>query len=446
MATDTLTPELGRDARATPSLTNVIVTASGGTLIEWYDFYLYAIMGVYLGRLFFPDSTKQGLMGTILSMGILGIGFVIRPLGGIVFGSLADRVGRKYSFLFTLLLMGAATTAMGLVPTYGTIGYAAPLSLLVLRIVQGLALGGEVGGAVSYVVENSPDRRRGWYLGILYAMSPLGTLVALAVVALSRTATGPEMFDAWGWRIPFLLSGVLVVVSMIFRMRLQETAAFEALRRSRQTAQAPARELVSTRENITRLLLGVFGSTAGQGALGLTSVFFSANFMQAVLKLDIGTASSVSLVAVSLALPCYLLFGWLSDHVGRRPMIIAGMLYAVVFYVPIYYGMTQVSSPPQFWMLVLFNWLQIVAVAAVLAPTMASLAELFPTRLRSTGIGIAYNVSNGVLNGFAPLIGFALIASTGNSYASLAYPLALALITAVVSLLFVKETYRSPLP
>ncbi len=443
MSVETLAAEPGRTERANPSLALVIFATSAGTLIEWYDFYLYAIMGVYLGRVFFPAATHEGMLGTLLSMGILGIGFVIRPLGGIVFGSLGDRIGRKYSFLFTLVLMGAATTCMGLVPTYESIGYLAPLCLLLLRILQGLALGGEVGGAVSYVVENAPDRRRGWYLGILYAMSPLGTLLALAVVYVSRTATGSAAFDAWGWRIPFLLSSVLVLVSIAFRMRLHETAAFQALRRSRHTASSPVVELLSTRENIRRLLLGVFGSTAGQAALGLTSVFFSSNFMQAVLKLDIGTASSISLVAVSLAVPFYLLFGWVSDHIGRRPMIIAGMCFAIVCYVPIYHGMAAFSAPPQFWPLVLFNWLQILGVAMVLAPTMASLAELFPTRLRSTGIGITYNVSNGVLNGFAPLIGFALIAATGNSYAGLAYPLALAFITAVVSFFFVKETYRS---
>ena len=443
MSFETATLEQETPVQRPPSLALVIAATSSGTLIEWYDFYLYGIMGVYLGRLFFPESTHQGMFGTLLSMAILGVGFVIRPLGGLVFGSLGDRIGRKYAFLATLLLMGLATTVMGLLPSFVTIGYAAPVLLLLLRIVQGLALGGEVGGAVSYVVENAPDRRRGWYLGILYAMSPLGTLVALAVVYLCRTGLGAEAFDLWGWRVPFLLSSVLVVLSINFRLRLQETAAFEAIRRRNETARSPVRELVGTRENVVRLLLAVFGSTAGQGALGITAVFFATGFMQAILKIDIGIVSSVSLFAVLAALPFYVLFGWISDYVGRRPMIITGMLLAVVFEVPIYYGMKTVSAPPQFGMLVLYNWLQILFVAMVLAPTMASLAEMFPTRLRSTGIGISYNISNGLLNGFSPLIGFALIAATGNIYAGLAFPLAFAAITAAVSFFFVKETYHS---
>ena len=439
--------ETGRLAASPPppSLALVITASSAGTLIEWYDFYLYGAMGVYLGGLFFPQAAHQGALGLLFSMGTLGIGFAIRPLGGLLFGSLGDRLGRKYSFLITLLLMGVATTCMGLLPVYETAGYFAPAALLILRIFQGLAAGGEVGGAVSYVAEYAPTGRRGWYLGILYAMSPLGTLLSLAVVYIARAASGPEIFNAWGWRVPFLISGVLVLVSLHFRLKLRETAVFEALRRNHQQSKSPILEVFASRENFLRLVLAVFGSTAGQSALGITALF-ATSFMQAVLKIDIGTASAVGVVAIVLALPVYVFSGWLTDRVGRRPMIIAGTCLAVVFYGPIYYGMRAVSAPPQFVPLVFFSWVQYSFTALTLPATVATLAELFPARLRSTGIGVTYNFSNGLLNGFSPLLGFALIAQTGIIYTGLIYPMVLAAITALVSFFFVKETFRSNLP
>ncbi len=432
-------------SRSSPSLLLVIVGSSAGSLIEWYDFYLYASMGVYLGRLFFPQDAHQGMLGLLFTMATLGIGFAIRPFGGLLFGSMGDRLGRKFSFVFTLVLMGVSTTCMGLLPSFPSIGYAAPVTLLLLRILQGLAAGGEVGGAFSYVAENAPDDKRGWYLGILTGMSPLGTLISLAVVYVCRVATGPVDFAAWGWRIPFLLSGMLVIISLRFRLRLQETAAFEALQRSHQEAKSPVRELFTTRENVRTMLLAIFGSTAGQGALGTTALVFTPSFMQAILHVDIETAASVALVAVVLALPFYIASGWICDRIGRRPMIIAGSGLAVIFYVPIYHGMQLAAAPPQFWTLVFYNWVMILFVATMLPATAASIAELFPTRLRSTGVGVSYNISNGLLNGFMPLIGFGLVSATGNIYTALAYPMVLAATTTIVSLTCVGETYRSKL-
>ncbi len=440
------------EIRRSPSLGLVIVASSAGSLIEWYDFYLYASLSVYLGRLFFSRDTHHGILGLLFAMATLGIGFAIRPFGGLIFGSMGDRLGRKFSFVFTLVLMGFSTTCMGLLPSLSSIGYAAPAALLFLRILQGLAAGGEVGGAFSYVAENAPDDRRGWYLGILTGMSPLGSLISLAVVYLCRVATGPLDFATWGWRLPFLLSGVLVAVSLRFRLRLRETAAFEALQRDHQEARSPVRELFTTRENIVRMLRAIFGSTAAQGALGATALVFTPSFMQAVLHVDIEVAASVALVAVMLAVPFYIAAGWICDRVGRRPMIILGSALAVIFYVPIYHGMQLAASPPQFWLLVLYNWLMILFVAIMLPATAASLAELFPTRLRSTGVGISYNISNGLLNGFMPLISFGLISITGNIYTALAYPMILAAITAIVSLTCVKEsrgaslTFFPPVP
>ena len=428
-----------------PSITLVILASSAGTLIEWYDFYLYGTMSVYIAGLFFPRSVSNGMLGLLLSLATLGVGFVMRPLGGLVFGSLGDRVGRKYTFLFTLVLMGLSTTCMGLLPTYEAAGAVAPVVLLLLRVVQGLAAGGEVGGAVAYVVENAPDRRRGWYLGILYTMSPLGALASVSIVHVCSVMTGRAMFAAWGWRLPFLFSGVLVLLSLWFRLRLRETAAFEALRRSHAASESPIRELFTERGNVVRVLIAIFGSTAGQGALGITALGFSLSFMQAILKVDVGTASKVLQLATLLALPFYLVFGWVSDHTGRKPMILLGLCLGIIFYAPIYHGMQMAVAPLQFWRLVFLSWAQILFVAMTLAPTVAALSEMFPTRLRSTGVAFAFNLSNGLLNGFAPLIGFALIAGTGSIYSGLAYPIGVSVVTAIVCLAFMKETVGTPL-
>ena len=429
-----------------PSLMLVIVASSVGSLIEWYDFYVYASMSVYLGRLFMPQDVHEGFLGVLFALATFGIGFAIRPFGGMLFGSMGDRVGRKFSFVATLILMGLSTTCMGLLPSFSSVGYAAPAALLLLRILQGLAAGGEIGGALSYVAENAPDTRRGWYLGILLGMSPFGTLISLAVVALCRAATGPADFAAWGWRLPFLLSGLLVVVSLWFRLRLQETAAFQVLQRSHRQARTPVRELFSKWVNLKRLLLAVFGSTGGQAALGAVALAITPSYLQAFLHVDVGVAASVSLVAVMLALPFYIASGWLCDRLGRRPMVIAGCILALVFYLPIYHGLQHAAAAPaQYWLLVLYNWLLIVFVAIVLPATCASIVELFPTRLRSTGVGVSYNISNGLLNGFMPLIGFALVGLTGNTDTLLVYPMIMLAITVLVSLICVKETYRSSL-
>ena len=428
-----------------PSLMLVIVASSAGSLIEWYDFYVYASMSVYLGRLFIPQDAHQGMLGVLFALATFGIGFAIRPFGGMLFGSMGDRLGRKFSFVSTLVLMGVSTTCMGLLPSFSSAGYAAPAALLVLRIVQGLAAGGEIGGALSYVAENAPDSQRGWYLGILSGMSPFGTLISLAVVALCEAATGPADFAAWGWRLPFLLSGVLVAVSLWFRLRLQETAAFQALQRSHQQARTPVRELFSTRVNVKRLLLAVFGSTGGQAALGSVALNITPSYMQAILHVDVGLAASVALVAVLLALPFYVASGWLCDRIGRRPMLIAGCTLALVFYLPIYHGLQDAAAPARYWPLVFYNWLLILFVAIVLPATCASIVELFPTRLRSTGVGVSYNLSNGLLNGFMPLIGFGLVGLTGNPDTVLTYPMIMLAITVLVSLTCVRETYGTSL-
>jgi len=427
---------------AAPSLGWIIFASSSGSLIEWYDFYLFQTMAVFFGRHFFPQSVHNGMLGVLLSMATLGLGFAIRPLGGLLFGSLGDRIGRKYTFLVTLLIMGATTTGMGMLPTFEKAGYFAPVILLTLRLLQGLATGGELGTASTFVAEHAPERRRGWYTALLGAMSPMGTLMAVGVVYLCRNSMNETTFDDWGWRIPFLISGVLVFVSLYLRMRMRETPVFEALLRTRQSANSPIRELFFKRENRVRMLLGIFGATAGQSALGITALAYSLTFMEAVLKVDIATASGAIFIALACGMPFYLLFGWLSDRIGRRPLIILGGLCAIVFYVPIYAAMKWAASPPQFWMLAFLCWLQVLFVGMTIGPTTAFAAELFSARVRTTAISVTMNISNGLLSGFSMLIAFSLIAATGNIYLGLAYPMFLAAITVVVNLFFVKETHQ----
>ena len=260
-----------------PSLAWIILASSFGSLIEWYDFFLYQTLAVFFSTRFFPSS-QNGRLGVLLSMATLGIGFLARPAGAAIFGALGDRFGRKYTFVLTMLIMGAATTCIGLLPTFTSAGYVATASLLLLRIAQGMAAGGEIGGASTYVVEFVPSSRRGFYMGILYVMSPIGTLLALAAVFLCRSATGEAHFDDWGWRIPFLLSGVLVLVSIYLRLRLQETPIFQELRRGHKLSKSPLRELFMNLDNVKRLLVAVFGFTAGQGAVGITAMVFFLKF------------------------------------------------------------------------------------------------------------------------------------------------------------------------
>jgi MFS family permease len=429
-------------SRSQPSLGWIILAASSGSLIEWYDFYIYSTMAVFIGDNFFSASKHNPMISILLSMATLGIGFAIRPIGGLFFGSLGDRIGRKYTFLMTLILIGVTTTSMGLLPTFQKVGYIAPVILILLRLLQGLAMGGDAGASTVYVAEQSPERRRGLNCGILIAMSPVGTILAVGVVYLSRNAMDATTFSAWGWRVPFLVSGVLVFASLYLRARLNETPVFRALIQHHQSAKSPARELFFNRENFIKFLLTIFGSSAGQSAMGITALVYALSFMQAVLKVDISTASAIFFIGIALATPFYALFGLISDYTGRRPMIILGAVCAIVFYIPIYAAMKWAAAPLNFWMLVFLIWLQVFFLAIIIGPNLAFMVEIFPARVRTTGTSVALNVSNGLLNGFSVLIAFSLIVWTKNIYSGLAYPILLLIITVVVNLIFVKETYR----
>ena len=420
------------------SLGWIVTSSTLGSVIDWYDFYLYASLAVFFGSEFFPPG--NGTLGVLLSVATMGIGFAIRPLGGVVFGTLGDYFGRKYAFLLTLIVMGVATTAMGLLPTYASIGVISPILLIIIRLVQGLAVGGEVGGAATYVAENAPENTRGLYTGLLMTSAQFGTILSLIMILLSRHLVGDQAFKSWGWRIPFLFSVILVVFSVFLRMRLQETPIYMELKSAGRTTKTPLRDVFLDKTNLKVLLLATFGVTAGQGVIGMTSNFFSLQFMQAVLKINISTSSAVSAVALALSIPVYFGFGWLSDHVGRRKLIVSGLLLAAVFYLPIYMAMKFFSTPVNPYALCFLVWLQLSFNAMVVGPLMAFLTESFPAKVRMTSVTIPFNIGNGIFGGFMPFIALWLSGLTGNPFVGLAYPIGIALITAIVNLACLHET------
>jgi MFS family permease len=432
--------ELEQDSRrGSPSLTWIVIASSLGSLIEWYDFYLYGSLAVFLGGEFFPPGDKA--LAVLLSVLTMGMGFAIRPIGGIVFGLIGDRVGRKYTFLVSLVLMGAATTGTGLLPTYATLGVLSPILLLAVRLVQGLAVGGELGGAMTYVVENAPERRRGLYTGILNVMGTFGTILSLLVVVVCRTTLGVEAFRTWGWRLPFLVSAVLVVLSLYLRLSLKETPIFAQLKATGRTSRTPLREIFLDRRNLRTLLIATFGVTAGQSVMGITSNVYATQFMQAVLKIDLNTASGISAVALLLSVPVYISSGWLSDKIGRRKIMLSGMFCAIVCYIPIYMLMRAASHPVNVVALCGLCWLQLAFTALIVGPTFAYLTELFPARIRTTSVTIPFNIGNGVIGGFSPFIALWLTSATGVAYMGLFYPIAVLILTVTVNLIFVRETY-----
>ena len=322
---------------STSKIWQVITSSSVGTVIEWYDFYIFGSLATIIATLYFPkDNPVAALLSTLAAF---AVGFVVRPFGAVVFGRIGDMVGRKYTFLLTLLLMGGSTFAIGLVPTFATIGVMAPVLLFLLRVVQGLALGGEYGGAATYVAEHSPDSQRGYYTSFIQTTATIGLFVSIAVLIGTRLAVGDEAFKIWGWRIPFLLSGVLVIASYYIRRRLNESPLFEKAKAEGTTSKSPLRDSFVEPENRKLVLLALFGATMGQGVVWYTGQFYAYFFLQTTLKIEQIPASIILCVALLLATPFFIYFGSLSDRIGRKRIIMTGLLCGAVFTVPIFYGL-----------------------------------------------------------------------------------------------------------
>jgi MFS family permease len=414
----------------------VIAASSVGTIIEWYDFYLYAVLAAFLAPLFFPNDNPTASL--LAAFATFGAGFAVRPLGAVVFGHIGDLVGRKYAFLITVSIMGLGTAVIGLLPGYAQIGVLAPTILVLLRLAQGLALGGEYGGAAIYVAEHSPDNRRGYLTSWIQTTATVGLVLALFVILLCRVNMGAETFAAWGWRLPFLLSFFLVAVALYIRVRLQETPLFSRLKAAGRSSASPIKDSLGSGRNWGLIALALFGATAGQAVVWYQAQFQARTYLESTLKVDFVTGDLIMIVALLLGTPFFLVFGALSDRIGRKPIIMAGCLLAAITYYPIYLLMGQVTGSPILEGLLIF--VQMIYVTMVYGPIAAFLVEFFPAKIRYTSLSIPYHLANGEFGGWLPFIALAIAAATGNPLMGIIYPIVVAGATFIIGTLFVRET------
>ena len=420
----------------------IIAASSAGTMIEWYDFYIFGSLGTIIAPLFYPPGDPA--IQFLVLLATFATGFLVRPFGAIVFGRIGDLVGRKYAFLLTLVIMGGATTAIGLLPTYHQAGLLAPIILVTLRLLQGLALGGEYGGAATYVAEHAPDHQRGYYTSFIQTTATLGLFLSLGVILITRLSMGEAAFKEWGWRIPFLLSVLLVAMSYYIRMRLKESPLFADLKARGKTSTKPLSETFKNPENRRLMILALLGATAGQAVVWYTGQFYSLFFMQTVLKVNFVTANIIVAIALLLGTPFFIVFGKLSDRIGRKKIIMAGCLIAAVTYYPIYKAMAHFASPdgtsPNIPVLSLLILIQVFYVTMVYGPIAAFLVELFPTRIRYTSMSVPYHFGNGWFGGLTPLVATYIVTVTNNKFAGLIYPISIAVLTFIIGSIYLRET------
>ncbi|NOT49485.1 MAG: MHS family MFS transporter [Acidobacteria bacterium] len=469
----------------------VIGASSLGTVIEWYDFYIFGSLAPIIAPLFYPPGNDT--FAYIAYLATFAVGFVVRPFGALFFGRIGDKVGRKYAFLVTLLIMGGSTAIIGFLPTYSTIGIAAPIILLLVRVLQGLALGGEYGGAAVYVAEHVPDNKRGYYTSFIQITATLGLFMSLIVILIVQNLMTADQFAGKadglsGWRIPFLVSILLVVVSLYIRLRMEESPIFNHIKSSGMTSANPLVEAFTKWGSLRRVLISLFGATAGQGVVWYAGQFFALFYMQTILNVNTVSAQYIVAIALLFAMPFFVFWGALSDRIGRKWIILTGCLLAVITYLPIYHAMQKASgsevvtassqkdpvtgaikltpqsygtdgmlkpaekvlpytgigdllAKPSARMLILLIFIQVFWVTMVYGPIAAYLVEAFPAKIRYTALSLPYHIGNGVFGGLLPLIGVSLIAQTGNIYAGLYYPMAIAGITFVVGAIFLRETH-----
>src|SRR2546427_6669158 len=422
-------------------LRRVVIAAAVGNVIEWYDFYIFGSLATILSVQFFEPGRPGAAL--IRTLGTFVAGFLIRPLGAFVFGRVGDLVGRKYTFLITLSGMGLSTALIGFVPGYATIGALAPILLLGLRLIQGLCLGGEYGGAITYVAEHVPDEKRGYYTGWLQTSPTLGIVVSLLVVIGTRQAMGTQAFNAWGWRIPFVLSLLMVAIAIYIRLRLQETPIFQALKAKGQTAANVWREAFLT-SNIKYVLIASI-VVLGEGAVWYSGQFWALFFLQTVKKVDVLTSSTIVGIALLIATPTLILFGWLSDKIGRKPIILGGFLLAALTYYPLYSALGSVATPGavNYPVAILIVAILVSYVGMVAGPIGAFLAEYFPARIRYTSVSVPYHIGNGWGGGLVPIITTsAYLSSHGNLGSALIYPIAVPAVAFLLSLFLMPETRK----
>jgi len=457
-------------------LWRVILASSVGTMIEWYDFYIFGSLAVVLSQKFYPPGNAT--FGFFAYLSTFAVGFMVRPFGALFFGRIGDLVGRKYAFLVTLTVMGFGTFLIGLMPTFKTAGWFAPIALIAIRVFQGLALGGEYGGAAIYVAEHVPDGKRGYWTSYIQITATLGLFLSIITVVLLQFYMSPENFQSYGWRIPFLVSVILVMISLYIRLKMRESPIFTQIKSTGMSSAQPLKEAFTQWPNFRLFLVSLFGATAGQGVVWYTGQYYALFYLQSILKVNLRTGFIVVAVALLLGMPFFTLFGALSDKIGRKKIIMAGCLLAVVTYYPVYHAMQsaagnnvvtfksqrnavtgaptltpltvdasgkQVPAPvapnPNVPLLTFLVWVQVIYVTMVYGPIAAYLVEAYPAKIRYSAFSLPYHIGNGVFGGLVPLVGVYVCEATGNIYSGLWYPMIVAGLTFVVGSIFLKETH-----
>jgi MFS family permease len=427
-------------------LRRVVIAASVGNIIEWYDFYIFGSLASILAVKFFEKG--HPVAAFLSTVAIFSVGFLIRPLGAFLFGWLGDKVGRKYTFIVTLTGMGVGTAFIGMVPSYASIGLAAAFILFFLRLIQGLCLGGEYGGAITYVAEHIEDKHRGYYTGWLQTSPTLGIVVSLAVIIGTRTYLGEAAFNEWGWRIPFLISLLLVAIAIWIRLSLGETPIFQDIKARGRTATNPWREAFMSSNFKYVVIASVV--VLGQGCVWYSGQFWALFYLQSVKKLDVLTSSYIIAVALLIATPTLIFWGWLSDKIGRKPIILGGMLLAALTYYPLYTALGVYADPNtlNFWMSVFIVVILVNYVGMTYGPIGAFLAEFFPSRIRYTSVSVPYHIGNGWGGGLVPIVTTAAYAKAVEVGASdpllwaLLYPIGVPLIMFLIAIFTMPETRK----
>jgi MFS family permease len=429
-------------------LRRVVVAASVGNIIEWYDFYIFGSLASILAVKFF-DKTHP-VAAFLSTVAIFSVGFLIRPLGAFVFGWLGDKVGRKYTFIVTLTGMGVSTAVIGMVPTYAQIGLSAAFILFALRLIQGLCLGGEYGGAITYVAEHIEDKHRGYYTGWLQTSPTLGIVLSLGVIIGTQRYVGAEAFAEWGWRVPFLISLLLVAIAIYIRLTLAETPVFQDIKAKGQTTTNPWREAFMSR-NIKYIIIASI-VVLGQGCVWYSGQFWALFFLQKVKNVDVLSSSYIIAIALLIATPTLIFWGWLSDKVGRKPIILGGMALASITYYPLYSALGTYADPKigiNYPMSILIVVILVNYVGMTYGPIGAFLAEFFPGRIRYTSVSVPYHIGNGWGGGLVPIITTSAYASAVQSGSSnpllwaLVYPIALPAIMFLLAVFLMPETRKN---
>ena len=470
-------PVTSSDQISTQKIWMVILASSVGTMIEWYDFYIFGSLAVVLSQKFYP--TGNNTFALIAYLSTFAVGFMVRPFGALFFGRIGDLVGRKYAFLVTLTIMGFGTFLIGLMPTYKTAGWFAPIALIAIRVFQGLALGGEYGGAAIYVAEHVPDNKRGYWTSYIQITATLGLFFSVITVVILQFYMTPANFQAYGWRIPFLLSVILVMISLYIRLKMAESPIFTQIKSTGMSSAQPLKDAFTQWPNFKLVLVSLLGATAGQGVVWYTGQYYALFYLQTILKVNLRTSFIIVAVAMLLGMPFFTVFGALSDKIGRKKIIMAGCLLAVLTYYPIYHAMeaaagnhvvtfksqlnpvtkaptltpltTDPTDPnklvpakeapnPNVPLLMLLVFIQVIYVTMVYGPIAAYLVEAFPAKIRYSSFSLPYHIGNGVFGGLVPLVGIYVCYLTGNIYSGLWYPMAIAAMTFVVGSFLLKET------